>query len=51
MQWFGKAPWVDVALSKQRLHADVRDAGFIELETPDVKAKAMVDFLVARKPA
>lgn len=51
MQWLGKAPWVDVGLSKQRLHADVRDAGFVELETPDVGAKAMVDFLVARKPA
>jgi arsenite methyltransferase len=50
MQWLGKAPWVDPSLSKQRLHADVRAAGFVDLETPDVGAKPIVDFLVARKP-
>jgi ubiquinone/menaquinone biosynthesis C-methylase UbiE len=50
MQWLGKAPWVDASLSKQRLHADLQTAGFVDLETPDVGAKAIVDFFVARKP-
>ena len=50
MQWLGKAPWVDATLSKPQLHADVRAAGFSSLDAPDVGAKRIVDFLVARKP-
>lgn len=50
MQWLGKAPYVEARLSKAQLHSDVEAAGFVALETPDVGAKAIVDFLVARKP-
>jgi hypothetical protein len=45
------APYVEFRLSKARLHSDVEAAGFVGLETPDVGAEAIVDFLVARKRA
>ena len=50
MRWLGKAPYVESRLSKAQLHSDVEAAGFVGLETPDVGAEAIVDFLVARKP-
>lgn len=50
MRWIGKAPWVDVKLSKERLHAELRAAGFERLEQPDVGASSIVDFVVAHKP-
>jgi ubiquinone/menaquinone biosynthesis C-methylase UbiE len=50
MQWLGKAPYVEARLSKAQLHSDIEAAGFVGLETPDVGAATIVDFLVARKP-
>jgi arsenite methyltransferase len=50
MRWIGKAPMVKV-FSKETLSADVTGAGFVDLASPDVGAKAEIAFLVARKPA
>ena len=37
-------------LSKQGLVDDIRAAGFVDLQTPDVGAKAIVGFVMARRP-
>jgi len=51
MRLVGKAPsWVAARLSKDELHADMRAAGFVDLEPHDVGQKNTTDFLVARKP-
>jgi ubiquinone/menaquinone biosynthesis C-methylase UbiE len=49
MRLVGKAPYVSV-FGRDTLAAEVRAAGFVELETPDVGAKPTTTFLVARKP-
>jgi hypothetical protein len=49
MRALGKAPDVKM-LSKSQLEGLVRDAGFVEVQTPDVGAKAMISFLVAKRP-
>jgi arsenite methyltransferase len=48
MRWMGKAPRVAV-LKRSRLEQDVRDAGFVDVESPDVGAQRMIAFMVARK--
>lgn len=51
MRWMGRAPRVVGSFSKQTLADEIRAAGFVDLEMPDVGAKkAMVGFMVARKP-
>lgn len=49
MRWLGKAPpaWV---ISKATLASEIQQAGFVDLETPDVGAKVEVGFMVARRP-
>lgn len=49
MRWMGKAPPVTL-LKVSRLEQDVRDAGFVDIESPDVGAHRMIAFMVARKP-
>lgn len=51
MRLIGKAPWVAPRLSKSTVHEEVRAAGFVDLQTPNVGAAPRTDFLVARKPA
>lgn len=48
MYWIGKAPRVWV-FSKQALIEEIRRAGFVDVEAPDVGAKAEVGFIVARR--
>ena len=47
MRWLGRAPWVAV-FREATLLQEVRDAGFVELQTPDVGASSDISFLVAR---
>jgi arsenite methyltransferase len=49
MYWVGKAPQVWV-FSKQTLIDEIRAAGFVDIESPDVGAKAELGFIVARVP-
>jgi len=49
MRWFGKAPMVKV-ISKAKVIQEMRDAGFVDIEEPEVGAEAVVGFVVARKP-
>jgi ubiquinone/menaquinone biosynthesis C-methylase UbiE len=49
MRWLGKAPAVKV-FGKRALADDVRGAGFVALEEPDVGAAPTIAFLVASKP-
>lgn len=49
MRQFGKAPHVWV-FDKETLLAEIREAGFVDLETPDVGAKDTVLYTVARRP-
>ncbi len=49
MRWLGKAPAVR-SFSKKTLEDDVRRAGFVEVEQPDVGAKPTIAFLIASKP-
>jgi 2-polyprenyl-3-methyl-5-hydroxy-6-metoxy-1,4-benzoquinol methylase len=49
MRWLGKAPYVAV-ISRDKLEAEIRAAGFVDVSTPDVGAKPIVTFMVARKP-
>lgn len=49
MYWLGKAPRVQI-FTKQGLADDVRRAGFVAIEQPDVGAKPEIAFLVARRP-
>jgi arsenite methyltransferase len=50
MRWLGKAPRVTV-LSKATLDREVRHAGFVDVEAPDVGAAPTIAFMVARKRA
>lgn len=50
MRMVGKAPYVDV-IGRDTITAEVRAAGFVDLEAPDVGAKPTTTFLVATKPA
>ncbi len=49
MRWAGKAPRVEV-VTKAWVRQAVRDAGFVDLEEPEVGAKATTTFLMARRP-
>lgn len=49
MRWLGKAPWVAI-VSQATLVGELRQAGFVDIEQPDVGAKNTIGFLVARKP-
>jgi arsenite methyltransferase len=48
MRWLGKAPMVK-SFSKQTLEDEIRRAGFVEIEHPDVGAEATIAFTVATK--
>lgn len=50
MRWLGKAPRVVATISRAELRAEVEAAGFVDVEEPDVGAKPIISFLVARKP-
>jgi len=49
MRLFGKAPRV-ACFPADRIEADIRDAGFVDVTRPDVGAKPIVAFIVAKKP-
>jgi arsenite methyltransferase len=49
MRWLGKAPLVKV-FRKQSLADEISQAGFVDLEQPDVGAKPTIAFMVASKP-
>lgn len=49
MRWIGKAPPVGV-FRADTLHREIRNAGFSDLQTPDVGAKKVVGFVTAFKP-
>lgn len=49
MRWLGKAPSVNL-IGTQTVRDDLQQAGFVDIEAPDVGAAAIVAFLVARKP-
>ncbi len=49
-QWIGKAPSPVASIRKRELIDEMRAVGFVDIEQPDVGAKAMVGFTVARKP-
>jgi arsenite methyltransferase len=50
LRWVGKAPPVRI-LSKRGLQQALCDAGFVDIEQPDVGAEKIIGFFVARKPA
>ena len=50
MRALGKAPPVVRVFSPATLEAELRDAGFVDLEAPEVGAKPPVTFRLARKP-
>jgi ubiquinone/menaquinone biosynthesis C-methylase UbiE len=50
MRFFGRAPRVS-SFSKAELGADMRAAGFVDVESPDVGAKSDIAFFVATKPS
>lgn len=49
MRWLGKAPLVKV-VSKATIAAEIEQAGFVDLVQPDVGAKPIIGFMVAKKP-
>ena len=49
MRWLGKAPPVRIFSAGALLH-DIREAGFIDISTPDVGAKKIVAFVAATRP-
>jgi len=49
MRWMGKAPMVKI-FRRQTLEDELRDAGFVDIEGPDVGTKPTVVFLTAQKP-
>ena len=49
LRWLGKAPEVEI-LSTPILIQQVREAGFVQIEQPDVGADKTTVFLVARRP-
>ena len=50
MRWLGKAPMVKL-FSKKTLNQDIENAGFVDLQEPEVGAEKVISFLSARKPA
>jgi len=50
MRWAGRAPSIQV-FGRRRLLEYVREAGFVDIETPDVGASSRIAFVVARRPA
>lgn len=50
MRLIGKAPMVKL-FTRAALVRDIADAGFIDIEQPDVGAGSTIAFIVARKPA
>jgi ubiquinone/menaquinone biosynthesis C-methylase UbiE len=48
---FGKAPEVVTVLRKTTLEAEVRAAGFVDVQQPDVGAEPTIAFMLATKPA
>ena len=50
MRLVGKAPLVKT-FPQQQLLQEFKDTGFVDISTPDVGAKKMIAFVVARKPA
>jgi ubiquinone/menaquinone biosynthesis C-methylase UbiE len=51
MKLFGKAPSAVQMLSSRALKDAMASAGFVDIEAPDVGAKPIVAFVVARNPA
>jgi len=51
MQWFGKAPPIVQNLTRAQLEAAASQAGFVDIEFPDVGAQKVVAFMTARKPS
>ena len=49
MRWLGKAPYVGF-LSTEVLLAEIAEAGFVDVQTPDVGAAKAVAFVTARRP-
>lgn len=49
MRWFGKAPQV-WSLGKHTVLDEIGQAGFVEIQSPDVGASKEVSFVVARRP-
>jgi len=49
MRWFGKAPMVKI-FPKATLAQEILQAGFVDLEQPDVGASKEIGFMVATKP-
>lgn len=49
MQWLGKAPHVAL-IRAETVHREIRGAGFVNVEAPDVGAKKIVAFVTATKP-
>lgn len=49
MRWLGKAPRVSILL-KRVLEEELRCAGFVGLDQPDVGAEPTIAFVVAEKP-
>ncbi|MBK6579092.1 MAG: class I SAM-dependent methyltransferase [Sandaracinaceae bacterium] len=47
---FGKAPEVVTVLRKSMLEAEVRAAGFVDVQQPDVGAEPTIAFMLATKP-
>jgi len=50
MRWLGKAPMVNI-ISTDLLVEELRAAGFIDIEQPEVGAEATVAFITAKKPS
>ena len=49
MRWVGKAPMVKI-FDPETLMGELRQAGFEDIERPEVGAESTIAFLVARKP-
>ena len=49
MRWLGKAPMVKI-LSTPQIKTEIEQAGFVDVDTPDVGAKKIVAFVVGKKP-
>lgn len=49
MRWLGKAPLVEI-FTKRTIEDEIRKAGFVDLDQPDVGAKPEIAFIVAVKP-
>ena len=48
MRWLGKAPFVAVT-TKTQITQEIREAGFVEIRQPDVGAKKLIAFIIAKK--